>query len=146
MDDEQRKYFADLMATMEGVASDARAAASTSRETANAVRKLDGRVAAVEGSVAVLQKHVFGSDPPPSPPTRPMAESIGEHDGEIAHLSGQVIAARAELAEVKQQNAEQLEMLATITKALGNPMVRRVAYAVGSLIVAYAAAKGLVLK
>ncbi len=142
MDDEQRKYFADLMATMEGVASDARAAASTSRETQATVRKLDARIGAVEGNVAVLQKHVFGSDPPPAPPVRPLSESVSEHGGDIAHLSGQIIAARAELTEVKQQNQEQLELTRAIVKALGNPWVKRVAYAVGAIIIGVATAKG----
>lgn len=107
MDDEQRKYFAEMMGMMEGVSSDARAAASTSRETAATVRKLDSRIGAVEGNVAVLQKHVFGSTPPPAPPTRPMAASIGEHDGDIAEVKGQLMAVQSELEkQSKKMNVD----------------------------------------
>lgn len=141
MDDEQRKYFASMMAQLEGVASDARAAASTSRETAATVRKLDQRVGAVEGHVEILHKHVFGKPPtssnPPAMPARPLSESIGDHDSEIATLAGQVIATRSEIAEVKSdvaavksQNSEQLEILFTLAK---HPTVRKLGMAFAGL-------------
>ncbi len=131
MDDELRKHFADLMATMEGVASDARAAASTSRETAATVRKLDSRV-------IVLEKHVFGSDPPP-PPTRPMAESLTEHDGDIAQLAGQLIAVRAELSE----QSRKMNIGATGIKALiHNTTLQDVAKLVTLAAAVYAAWHG----
>lgn len=155
MDDEQRKYFATLMASMEGVAADSRSAASTSREAAQAVRNmeqavrsLDQRVSVTEKHVSVLHSHVFGKPPTSQPPgpMRPVAESIGEHDGEIAALGGQMIAARSEIAAVKAQNEVQLVLMRKLVAAAGHPMVRRVAWALGALIVAYATAKGLVLK
>ncbi len=146
MDDELRKHFADLMATMEGVASDARAAASTSRETAATVRKLDSRVGVVEGQVQVLHKHVFGSEPPPPSPMRPIAESVGDHEGDLATLAGQMIAAHAKIDRVEEKTDRQTAILERLDKIAANPMVRRVAYAVGVIILGYATAKGLVLK
>lgn len=141
MDDEQRKYFADMMATMEGVASDARAAASTSRETQATVRKLDARVGNVEGAVTVLQKHVFGSDPPPSPPVRPLAESVGDHEGEIATLEGQVIAARAEIKTAVEKidalaaRPETAQVvIAAMKDAAEKPAVQRLGTAMAGLL------------
>ncbi len=133
MDDELRKHFADLMSSMEGVASDARAAASTSRETASVVRKLDGRV-------TVLEKHVFGSDPPPPPPARPMAESIGEHDGDIAEVRGELIAVRAELE--KQSSKMNIDAKG-FWAFVHNTKLQDVAKLVTLLAAAVAAWKGL---
>lgn len=138
MDDEQRKYFAELMATMEGVASDARAAASTSRETAATVRKLDSRV-------GILERHVFGSEPPPDQGD-PVVRTLTDHDNNIATLTGQIIATRAELKDVKAQNEEQLELLRKVSKAvggvLGNPTIRRIAWGVGVALTSWMATKG----
>lgn len=133
MDDELRKHFADLMATMEGVASDARAAASTSRETAATVRKLDGRV-------GVLERHVFGSEPPPSPPLRPMSESVSEQAGDIAELSGQLIAVKAEI----DKQSKKMAIDATGLWALvHNTKVQDVVKLATLAAAAYAAFKGL---
>lgn len=113
MDDEQRKYFGELLSTMEGVASDARAAASTSRETAATVRKLDARVGVVEGQVAVLHTHVFGKPPTSEPPApmRPIAESVNEHGGEIATLTGQVLAVAARVETIVAETEKQKKKL-----------------------------------
>lgn len=145
MDDDLRNAFATLSAQISVVNTDLRANTSLTADLTRAVADVRTEQKQIRGEVQVLQKAVFGSDPPPAP-MRPMATSIGEHDGEIASLAGQVIAARSELAEVKRQNEEQLELTRTLVKAAGHPMVRKVAWALGSLILMYAAAKGLVLK
>jgi hypothetical protein len=142
MDDEQRKYFADMMATMHGVSADARASAAASYEALQVARRVESRVAVVEGNVQILQKHVFGSDPPPSPPMRPMAESIGEHDGDIAQLAGQVIAVNAKVEQLTQMQEKQTAILARLDKSAANPMVRRVAYVLGLAILGWLASKG----
>lgn len=142
MDDDLRNAFATLSAQISVVATDLRANTSLTADLTRTVADVRNEQKAQAGRLMVLEKHAFGSDPPP-PPTRPLVESITEHDGDIASLAGQVIAARAELAEVKRQNAEQIEMLATITKALGNPLLRKVAYALGMAIIAWATTKGL---
>lgn len=146
MDDDLRNAFATISAQISVVATDLRANTSLTADLNRQVGQVAAEQKQLTGRVGVIEKAVFGSEPPPAPPARPMAESIGEHDGEIAQLAGQVVAARTELAEVKKQNEEQLQLTREIVKALGNPMLRKVAYAVGSLILAYAAAKGLVLK
>jgi hypothetical protein len=99
MDDDQRNYFATISAQLSGVADDSRAAADNSREALAVSRRVEGRVGVVEGQIVVLNRHVFGSKPPPAPPMRPIAHSIGEHDGDIAEVKGELLAVRAELAE-----------------------------------------------
>lgn len=146
MDDDLRNAFATLSAQISVVATDLRTNTALTADLTRGVADVRSEQKAIRGDVTVLQKAVFGSDPPPAPPARPMAESIGEHGSEIATLAGQVIAARAELAEVKKQNEEQLELTRTVVKMLGNPMFRKVAWTLGTLILTYAAAKGLVLK
>lgn len=146
MDDDLRNAFATISAQISVVATDLRANTSLTADLNRQVGQVAAEQKQLTGRVGVIEKAVFGSEPPPAPPARPMAESVNEHSSEIAQLAGQVIAARSELAEVKQQNEEQLQLTREIVKALGNPMLRKVAYAVGSLILAYAAAKGLVLK
>jgi hypothetical protein len=132
MDDEQRQYFATLMGTMEGVASDARSAASTSRETAAGLRRMDQRVGIIEGHVTVMHTHLFGkpptSDPPPA--TRPLAESVTEHDGNIAQLTGQVIALTAKVEKVDEKQDTQIELLGTLAK---HPTVQKIAGALATL-------------
>lgn len=98
MDDEQRKYFATISDQLSTVAGDVRLNTQITRETQATVRSLDSRIGLVEGNVVVLQRHVFGSKPPPAPPVRPMAHSVTEHDGDIAEVKGELLAVRAELA------------------------------------------------
>lgn len=50
------------------------------------------------------------------------------------------------LEQLTQMQAQQTAILTRLDAIAANPTVRRVAYAIGSIIVAYAAAKGLVLK
>ena len=142
MDDDLRNAFATLSAQISTVATDLRANTSLTADLSRKVSDVAVEQQQIRGDVKVLQKAVFGSEPPPAAPVRPMAESIGDHESEIATLAGQVIAARSELAEVKAQNEEQLSLMRDIAKALGNPWVKRVAYAIGSIIVGYATAKG----
>jgi hypothetical protein len=142
MDDDLRNAFATLSAQISVVATDLRANTSLTADLNRQVSQVVVEQQQLRGDVKVLQRAVFGSDPPPAP-ARPIAESVTEHDGDIAQLAGQIIATRAEVAEVKRQNAEQLEMLSTIMKALGHPLLRKVAFVVGTLIVGWATAKGL---
>jgi hypothetical protein len=143
VDDDLRNAFATLSSQISVVATDVRTNTALTADLTRGVADVRTEQKSQAGRIGVIEKAVFGSDPPPAPPHRPMAESVNEHESEIASLAGQVIAARAELAEVKRQNEEQLQLLRMV---VGNPMVRKVAYAVGSLILLYAAGKGLVLK
>lgn len=102
MDDDLRNAFATLSAQISVVNTDLRANTSLTADLTRAVADVRTEQKEIRGEVQVLQKAVFGSEPPPAP-MRPMAASIGEHEGEIATLEGQVIAARAEIAEVKKQ-------------------------------------------
>jgi chromosome segregation ATPase len=52
----------------------------------------------------------------------------------------------ADIDTIKAETTKQTAILERLDKIAASPMVRRVAYAVGALIVAYATAKGLVLK
>lgn len=51
-----------------------------------------------------------------------------------------------DVADLKETQATQLAILQRLDKVAANPMVRRVAYAVGAAILTYLASKGLVLK
>lgn len=156
MDDDLRNAFATLSAQISVVATDLRTNTALTADLTRGVAEVRTEQKAIRGEVQVLQKAVFGSEPPPAPPIRPMAESVTEHEGEIATLAGQVIAARAELADVKIElsavkklNVEQTETLKKIAASvggfLGNPLVRRIATAAGLALLAYLN-RGLVLK
>lgn len=97
MDDDLRNAFATLSAQISVVATDLRANTSLTADLSRKVSDVAAEQQQIRGEVKVLQKAVFGSDPPPAPPMRPMAESIGDHDGEIAEVKGELIAVRSEL-------------------------------------------------
>lgn len=152
MDDEQREYFAAISAQLSGVADDARAAASSSREALSVARRVEGRV-------VVLERHVFGSDPPPAPPTGSISRQVSEHDSELAALAGQVIAVSSKADKVitmqeeqnkvlAKQNAvleEQNKQLAAIIGSVGGffgrPIVQRIGAAIGAILLAWLTAK-----
>lgn len=62
-----------------------------------------------------------------------------KHDAAIAQLV-------TDVAEVKATNEKQLAILTKLENVAANPMVRRIAYALGTLILGYLAAKGVVTK
>src|SRR5688500_14949665 len=101
MDDDLRNAFATLSAQISVVATDLRANTALTADLTRGVAEVRTEQKAQAGRIVVIEKAVFGSEPPPAP-MRPMAESVNEHEGEIATLAGQVIAARAEIAEVKK--------------------------------------------
>lgn len=124
MDQELREAFATLSAQVAGVGSDAREASARAREAAFAVGRLTARVEHIEQAV-------FGGKPPSVPPPAPLAHRVTEGEGDVADLAGRLLAVQSELAAVKSQNQEQLEVLAKIAKAVSgvtsNPLVRKVA-------------------
>lgn len=138
MDDELRKAFATLSAQMSTIAADVSAGNSLQRQTIAEVKQQGVRI-------EKLEKHVFGSDPPP-PPTEALVTRTSHAEGELAELAGQVIAVKAAVADLNRTQATQLEILERLDKVAANPMVRRVAYALGSAVLVYLASKGLVLK
>jgi ElaB/YqjD/DUF883 family membrane-anchored ribosome-binding protein len=94
MDDELRNAFATLSAQMSDVGSDARKAAEMSRETAHEMVKLSRKVDGLEADVGQLKVAVFGSSPPPSP-SPPVTKRVSQAEGDLAELSGQIIAVKA---------------------------------------------------
>lgn len=139
MDDELRKAFATLSAQMSDISRDTHALHMGQRETLVEVRHLGTRVHR-------LERQVFGSDPPPAAGAEPLSRQVSEHDGDIAHLAGRVLGVEAKVDKLTEMQTQQTAILTRLDKIAANPMVRRVAYAVGGLIVAYATAKGLVLR
>ena len=146
MDDELRKALATLSGQISDVDRNQQSLGVGHKEILIEVRTVGGKVEALGNRVGRLEKHVFGSEPPPAPPTRPMAESLNEHDGDIAHLTGQILAAGAKIEQLTEMQQRQTAILERLDKIAANPTVRRLAYAVASLVIGYAAAKGLVLK
>lgn len=66
---------------------------------------------------------------------RSMSSTDEQHAAEIAGLITAV-------QELQKTQAEQLDLLRRLLAVAGNPMVRRVAYAVGGAVLAYLTAKG----
>jgi len=130
MDEQIRAGFANVLSEIAKVGADAREAASRSRETASAV-------GALTGDVERLKRAVFGTSPPPTQ-SAPVVARITEGEGTVADLTGRVLALQAEVAEVKQQHAEQLVVLRKISTSLGgvlaSPLARRIALALGTLV------------
>ncbi len=144
MDDEQRKYFADLMASNAGIAADSRAAAASSHEALQVARRVEGRVGIVEGQIVVLNRHVFGSKPPPPPPVRPMTHSVTEHDGDIAEVKGELLAVRAELAEQsKKMGLTASKFWSVIHNTKVQDVAKLITLVVSSIAAVIAAWKGL---
>lgn len=110
MDAELRDAIAGLSAQLSNVSADARAAAEVAREVRSAQTRLDARVDAFGRRLGRLEKHAFGSDPPPDPGT-PLVRQVSEHSGELAELAGQVVSTRSELAELRAINLAQSKAL-----------------------------------
>lgn len=62
-------------------------------------------------------------------------------DADMAHEAA-IAALVVDVAALKETQAKQLAILEHLNRVAANPMVRRVAYAVGSALLAYLAAKG----
>ncbi len=107
--DGQRQANAALSSQISVVATDLRANTSLTADLSRKISDVAYEQKAQAGRIGVIEKVVFGSDPPPAP-TRPMAHSVNEHDGEIAHLAGQIIAVAAKVdgiaAETEKQTAK----------------------------------------
>lgn len=101
MDDDLRNAFATLSAQISTVNTDLRANTALTAELTRGVAEVRTEQKVQAGRIGVIEKAVFGSEPPPAPPAEPLTRQVTEHDGDIAQLSGQIIAARAEIADVK---------------------------------------------
>lgn len=98
MDDDLRNAFATLSAQISTVNTDLRANTALTAELTRSVADVRTEQKDQAGRIGVIEKHVFGSDPPP-PPTRPMSESLTEQGGELAEVKGQLLAVQSELAK-----------------------------------------------
>ena len=145
MDDELRKAFATLSGQISDVDRNQQSLNVGHKEILIEVRTVGSEVKELGNRVGRLERHVFGSNPPPAM-TEPVVRTLSDHDNDLATLAGQLIAAHAKIDRLDTETSKQTAILERLDKVAANPMVRRVAYAVGTLIVGYAAAKGLVLK
>lgn len=139
MDAELREALAKLYAQGSTTAQDARAAADRAREAAQGVAALDTRVQR-------LERHVFGSDPPPpNTPAVPIVRQVSEQDMEHDALKAHVIVLDTKVDALTKMQERQTELLETITKAvggiLGNPTVRRIGALASALLLAWLTAK-----
>ncbi len=101
MDDDLRGAFATFSAQMSGIASDVSANTALTRTTLSEVRQLGGRV-------DKLERHVFGSDPPPTPDKHAsVVKRITNNEGETADLVGRVLNVQASITEVRRDLAVQ---------------------------------------
>jgi hypothetical protein len=164
MDEDTRRAFSEISAVLGRLDANQSAGNALQIETAREFRSglaaLNGRVDGLVTDVRGLQRHVFGSDPPPAPPAVSVVRQVSEHDSELASIAGQVIAANAKadrfIAMQEAQNkvlAEQNAVLAEQNKTLkkivdsvggflGNPWVRRIAVGFGFAITSWMGTKG----
>ena len=149
MDQDLREAFATLSSQLADCNANARTAADRATDAAIGVRRLEGRV-------EKLEKHVFGSDPPPpNTPHMAIVGKVSEHDNELATLAGQVIAANAKADKVIEMQESQNKVLAEQNKVLeaqnamlkkivdsvggffGHPIVRKIGLAIGLILLGY---------
>ena len=97
---------------------------------ANDVTLVKERVAIVESRVGVVESRQDSN----SMRAKEMSGVDMKHDAAIAQLV-------TDVAEVKATNEKQLAILTKLESVAANPMVRRIAYALGTLILTYLAAK-----
>ena len=138
MDQDLREAFATLSSQIADCNANARTAADRATDAAIGVRRLEGRV-------EKLEKHVFGTEPPPAPPAVSIVRQVSEQDMETDALKAQVIILDTKVDKLTEMQERQNEMLSVITKAvggiLGNPTVRRIATLAGALLLAWLTAK-----
>jgi hypothetical protein len=111
MDDDLRNAFATLSAQISVVATDLRANTSLTADLSRKVSDVATEQQAQAGRIHVIERNIFGSNPPPAPPMRPLAHSIGEHDGDIASLTGQLIAVASKVEAIEAKTDKQTEKL-----------------------------------
>jgi hypothetical protein len=110
MDDDLRNAFATLSAQISVVDSGLRANTALTAELTRGVADVRTEQREIRGEVKVLQKAVFGSEPPPAP-ARPLAHSVGAHDGDIAQLTGQLLAVASKVEAIEAKTDKQTEKL-----------------------------------
>jgi hypothetical protein len=139
VDAELREELAKLYAQGSSTAQDARMAAERSKEAAHGVIRLEGRV-------AVLESHVFGAAPPTSPPAVPILRQVSEQDMEQDALKAHVIVLDSKVDTLTKMQEEQtatlVEIKNAVTSVVKHPMVRRIAWAVGTGLLAWLSTKG----
>ncbi len=112
MDSDLREAFATLSAQIASVSDDTRAATLQLRETASDVRQMSAALELTSAKVGRLEREVFGSKPPPPlPGPTTVIQRVKESEGDLAELSGQLMALQSELASVKTINEEQSKKL-----------------------------------
>ncbi|MEO5964020.1 MAG: hypothetical protein ABIR11_01045 [Candidatus Limnocylindrales bacterium] len=129
--------------------------ADTVGETRSDMHKLtvkvdgaDERLGRIEGRVAILESvpiTIVPSIPPPPALTSTKVRALIDgttsaidlaHESQLAQERAAREALAKEVADLKATNAEQLDLLKTITSVLDKPMVKRIAYAAGALLLA----------
>lgn len=118
MDDELRNAFATLSSQMSDIGTDARQAASQAKEAAHATTMLGVRIQGLESDVGQLKTAVFGSNPPPAPV--PIAKRITHNEGDLAEITGRVMALEGQVGDVKEINEAQSKELARVSGMVGD--------------------------
>jgi hypothetical protein len=102
MEDDLRNAFATLSAQISTVNTDLRANTALTAELSRSVADARAEVRHVAGRVGVIEKHVFGSDPPP-PPAEPIIRQVSEHDGDIATATGRILAVESKVDQLTKK-------------------------------------------
>ena len=102
MEDDLRNAFATLSAQISTVNTDLRANTALTAELTRSVADVRTEQRSQAGRIGVIEKHVFGSDPPPSP-QEPIVKQVSEHDGDIATVTGRVLAVESKVDTLTQK-------------------------------------------
>jgi hypothetical protein len=103
VDDDLRNAFATLSAQISTVNTDLRANTALTAELTRSVADVRAEQHAQAGRIGVIEKHVFGSDPPPPPAEEPIVKQVSEHDGDIATVTGRVLAVESKVDSLTQK-------------------------------------------
>jgi hypothetical protein len=71
-----------------------------------------------------------------------MTEDNAKQDAAIAQLSADLAVVKQDVHEMKESQGAQLAILERLDKVAANPLVRRIAYGIGTLVLAWLATRG----
>lgn len=146
MDDDLRNAFATLSAQISVVATDLRANTSLTADLTRSVADVRTEQKAQAGRIGVIEKAVFGSDPPPAPAAEPMVRQLSEHDGDIATLAGQIIAANAKLDALAKKPDTAAVVLSEVREMAKKPLVQKLGSALVGVLLLVLTLLGLKLQ
>lgn len=139
--------------TLDAVLSEVRAMRVEQQETAHTLRAdiqlVANDVSLVKQRVSLVERRQDDHEERAknnSVRARSVTENDSKQDGAIATLVADVSVLKTDVKSLRETQGTQLAILERLDKVAANPMVRRVAYAVGSAILVWLTARGWLSK